>query len=254
MTEQDGIQNGIQDRIQDRIQNRTEVADSPRARDGQVVPTDGALSAKSSEQAEGTPPAEVRVSVQILLPDSTDRRFERWADKVPGASWPGWGGHITLVPPFVPTVPPEEVYQRLQTVCQKLSPFRVRLAEPVAVQDATRPDYKAVFLAVAQDKDLDHNYLFAAYTAVNAAVADMTHGTHAGLAEQPFLPHITLALSIGEMEAARMVKNMKADPIQAKFRVDELSLVLMITQGTDRRVEKRSLPLGPPKPVGLLSD
>lgn len=220
----------------------------------QMFVAENKLHVDSSDKADKPPAQPLRVSVQILLPESTDRRFERWADKVPGASWPGWGGHITLVPPFVPAVSQDEVYERLQGVCQRLSPFRVRLAEPIAVQDATRPDYQAVFLTVVQDRDLDHNRLIAAYTAVNAAVADMTLNTHSELAEQPFLPHITLALGIGETEAARMVQNMKADPIKAKFRVDELSLVLMITEGAERRVEKRALPLGPPTPVGLLSD
>ncbi len=253
------------DKTQDRAQGKTEQAEQIE-QEGAAQETAAAkhlmLAARTEELAQaeqaipqpGVKPAELRASVQILLPDAADRRIERWTDKVPGASWPGWGGHITLVPPFVPSVPADEVYQRLLPVCQNLSLFRVRLAEPVAVQDATRPGYCAVFLTVNQTKDIDHNRLMAAYTAVNAAVSDMMGDTHAGLAEQPFLPHVTLALGIGEAEAARMVRNLKAEPIEAKFLVDELTLVLMYGQGSDRRVEKRPLPLGPPKPIGLLSD
>ena len=40
------------------------------------------------------------LSVQILLPERMDNRLEQRTEAMPGASWPTWGGHVTLVPPF----------------------------------------------------------------------------------------------------------------------------------------------------------
>src|SRR5215203_6861257 len=71
------------------------------------------------------------LSVHILLPEAVDRRLKRRTQEMPGASWPSWGGHITLVPNFVPKNSAEEVQAALETACAGESPFMLHFAAPM---------------------------------------------------------------------------------------------------------------------------
>ena len=196
---------------------------------------------------------EATISIQILLPEAIDRRFARRVDELEGASWPDWGGHITLVPSFVPRVEPEEVVGRVAAVCAQAEPFDLHLAEPTAYPDPTRPGYQAVFLTVPEAEVEDHRRLESLREGLMTTLADVREDVKPELAEQPFLAHLTLALSLGEAEATRVVRALRADGIQAEFRVDEV-WVLTRTGDADAKLERTAVPLGPPQPIGLLSD
>ena len=73
------------------------------------------------------------------------------------------------------------------------------------------------------------------------------------LAGQPFLAHVTLALSLGEAEATKIVRTLRADGINAEFWVNEV-WVLTRRGGADAKLERTAVSLGPPQPTGLLSD
>src|SRR5690606_14593728 len=93
------------------------------------------------------------LGVHSRLREPTARRLARWTEKMPGASWPTWGGHIALVPNFAPRGTMDEVRAALEAGCAERQPFPVRFAGPISVQDTTRPDYCAVFLMVEDRVD-----------------------------------------------------------------------------------------------------
>jgi 2'-5' RNA ligase len=171
---------------------------------------------------------------------------------MPGASWPAWGGHITLVPNFVPKGTVEEVRSILWSVCVEEEPFLVRLHDPVALQDMTRPDYFAVFLR-ADDREGDEQRLHALREALLGALEAMREDVRPDLIEQPFLPHVTLALGVGESEAERLVRSMRAEPLAAEFMVE---VVWLVTQsvGEETHFDRYPIQLGRVAPVELLRD
>jgi 2'-5' RNA ligase len=191
-------------------------------------------------------------SVHIMLPEAIDRRFERWTKKMPGTSWPAWGGHVTLIPNFALRGSVEEVRAAITAVCVHEEPFLVRLAEPVAIQDMTRPDYHAVFLLVDED-DGETERLRQLRMALLADLAPLREDLRPELLEQRFMPHVTLALGLGESEAARLVKAIRADPLIAEFMVEVVWLVVR-TPNEGGRVERIPVPLGRVSPVELLRD
>lgn len=197
----------------------------------------------------------VHISLQILLPEATDRRFARRIAALEGASWPDWGGHITLVPNFVPRVPPSAVTKRVTTICRETEPFKVHLAEPSAHPDPTRPGYLAVFLTVPEDAYTeDHHRLLELRERLMAAVADAREFIRPELLDQPFMPHVTLALSLSENEAQRMIRDLRADSMQAEFRVAQIWQLTTFGEGAEKQVERTAIHLGTPPPLGLLSD
>jgi 2'-5' RNA ligase len=191
-------------------------------------------------------------SVQIMLPEAIQRRFERWTKKMPGASWPGWGGHVTLVPSFVPRGSIEEVRAAIAPICAQKKPFPVRVATPVAVQDVTRPGYQAVFLLLEEQGD-EPTRLQNLRDALLQALAPLREDLRPELLQQPFMPHVTLALGLGEAEAAAMVQAMRAEPLSAEFMI-EIIWLLIKTPTDGGRFDRHAFPLGGVVAAELLRD
>jgi 2'-5' RNA ligase len=190
-------------------------------------------------------------SVNILLPEALDRRLQRRTDKLPGASWPAWGGHITLVPLFRVRGTLDVLRTTLAAVCATEQPFEVRFGLPLAVQDSTRQGYAALFLAV---EGVDNNHVLPTEQAdmsplhtlrdrLLEALAPLRDDLYPTLVEQHFHPHVTLALSLAESEASRLVREMRADPVSAQFTVEQVWLVTQMA-GEGGRIEREAVPLG----------
>ncbi len=202
-----------------------------------------------------------RISVHILLPESIDRRFRRRVEKLPGASWPAWGGHITLVSSFVPTCPPEQVFNLVAQAVGGFKAFSVRLTEAVADEDVTRPHFHAVFIQLGDPESEDHQSLVRLQQVINAALAPVRADTKPELDAIAFTPHLTLALGLGDHEAAKLVNALRSDPMEAEFMVDAVWLVLMWPdEAREPRTDRIPIPLAKPSlpldtlPPGTLSD
>jgi hypothetical protein len=76
-----------------------------------------------------------------------------------------------------------------------------------------------------------------------SALAPLRQDVRPQLVEQPFLPHVTLALGLSESEATKLVHAMRAEPIAAEFKVEAIWLMMQrVDHGT--RVERYPIPLG----------
>lgn len=212
-----------------------------------------------------------QLSVHILLPEAINRRLERWTHKMEGASWPAWGGHVTLVPNFIERGEPGSVRAAVEAVCAHEEPFTVHFAAPSALQDSTRPDYFAVFLAVegvTQDAEdeadtADDDETEGEHDAVQPirhlrqklldTLQPLREDLYPQLVAQRFFPHVTLALGLGELEAQKLVREIRAEPLTAEFKVEVVWLVTQ-TFGEGGRFERQPIPLGQVAAAELMRD
>ncbi len=188
-----------------------------------------------------------QVSVQILLPKPLNQRLARWAKDAPGASWPAWGGHITLVPPFQPLVSFETLEQTVASVCVRYRPINLRFTNVVSVPDWTREGYRAVILEPPSDaaSGEDMERFAALQRELSQALSDMGALVKPELLDRPFAPHITLALSVSEMEADHMVSQIRAQGLVAEFTVDRVWLLQFAgSHNGGTLIERRDIPLG----------
>jgi 2'-5' RNA ligase len=196
-----------------------------------------------------------RFSIQILLPEAVERRFQRWATRTPGASWPQWGGHITLLPPFTATADRAAIEQRMTQICANYQPFTVNLSQLVAMQDWTRPHYQAVFLTFDSEPENGQARLLCLQRDLDAALRPLRNDLLPEVSQKLYWPHITLALGLADTEASLLVNSMRADGLSAQFEVDGVWLVTFRQpEGAEQQVERMRVPLGAPIPAAQVHE
>lgn len=201
--------------------------------------------AAMGDEREATTQAAV-YSVHILLPESLERRLAEWTEKTPGASWPVWGGHISLLTRFTTPLTLEELEARVDWVCRKFAPLALEFGDATSVRDVTRPGYHAVFLVLSDPDANASAALFRLRAEIDAQLAEVRAPVREELDGQAFLPHITLALGLSEAEAQTMVNTLRSDGLRAAFSVDA---VWLIVERPDRAPEQRRIALSGEKAI-----
>jgi 2'-5' RNA ligase len=194
------------------------------------------------ERMTDTRDSPVTYSLQVLLPDALNRSISTWAAKMPGASWPEAGGHVTLAPRFYASCTTAELEARLAAVCAKVAPFDLRLGSPAVVPDLTRPAYHAVFLTPGADTDVGIAEILSLRSAIDRALEPVRTWLHPELDRQPFLPHLTLALGVAQSEAHKLFQSLRVEPLVAEWSVD--AIWLQIYRDDAKALDQRRLALG----------
>lgn len=190
-------------------------------------------------------------SVQILLPTEADRKLQRWADGMPGASWPAWGGHITLVPAFTWPADDAALAETITAVLQHHRAFSLRLDHAIAEQDLTRSDYRAVMLTPRVGGGFQR--LTALQNELAQVVFAVGEDLRPEITAQHFAPHVTLALSVAETEADRIVSQARSANLSIEFWVQSVWLLHFTRgEGTEVSVERSVFKL--PGSGNLLAD
>lgn len=164
-------------------------------------------------------------SIQIMLPKVVDRQFRKWAAHTPGASWPVWGGHITLTPRFQSLISRFELNARIAAVCAHYHPLDIHLTSIVAKQDWTREAYRGVFLMPPAEPGSGIRRLTALQREFAVRLREKMIDRAPELTRRGFAPHITLALGVSEEEAEKMVSQARAKGIVAQFAVERIWLL-----------------------------
>jgi 2'-5' RNA ligase len=172
-----------------------------------------------------------RYGLHVLLPEALDRRFAKWAKATPGASWPDWGGHITLLAAFTSLVPEVELMATIGAVTAQVHAIDVHLTHLAVAQDLTREGYKAVFLTPPAETRSGLVRLTTLQAKLERALRPLRIDQFPDLARRDFLPHITLALGLSEHEAHQLVSTARAVGLVAEFDVEQIWLICIDNAG-----------------------
>ncbi len=167
---------------------------------------------------------DLQYSLHILLPEQLNRRFARWAANTTGASWPSWGGHVTLLAPFTLLVPFRDFEAGLLVVAARHAPLEVHLTDLTVIPDWTRQGYYAVFLAPPAEVGSGLRRLTALQRDLGEQLAPLRVDRFPEIVRREYLPHVTLALGLSETEAHKMVGAARSDGLVAEFRVEQIWL------------------------------
>ena len=95
-------------------------------------------------------------SLEILLPEAVEQQFRHWIRRVPGATWPRWGGHITVLNRFVPARELEPIVLEIEGTCPACRSFLIHLNEVVSNRHWRDPQFNAVLLVSGSRDEEGH--------------------------------------------------------------------------------------------------
>lgn len=182
------------------------------------------------------------------MPPDVDEQLRSWARRVPGATWPKWGGHITILNRFAVEGELEPVIHKIQEVAGSCDPFVIRFDRVVCDQHWLDPDLTAVFLTGASNNEHGYRMLVELHDTVSRALAPLKRDIHPETSEEAYVPHLSLTSGLLEPEAARLAEAARRSGLKLEFRVENISLLEFVTEssGKERMRRARSFALGGP--------
>ena len=187
-------------------------------------------------------------SLEIPLPPDVDEKLHTWAKRTPGATWPKWGGHITILNRFAVEGELEQVLRKIELVSSSFNPFVIRFDRVVCDRHWLDPDLTAVFLTSSPNDDQGHRVLLDFRDAVCAALAPLKRDIHPETSEEAYVPHLSLTSGLPEPDAARLADAARASGLKVEFTAENISLLEFITGlgGKEQMRRARSFALARP--------
>lgn len=184
-------------------------------------------------------------SLEILLPDDIEERFRRWISRVPGATWPRWGGHITVLNGFIPARGLEPIVQEIQRRCAAARPIPVHLSEVVSDRHWRDPELNAVLLVSGSPDDEELLSLIRVHDSLREGLGPLKRDAQPEISNRPYVPHLSLTRGLPEPEASRLVEMARASRLEVEFTVENIWLLEFVAVSSrDERVDRvRSFPL-----------
>ncbi len=175
-----------------------------------------------------------RLSLVLALPDDENARIERWTRNSPPATWPGWGGHVTIWPALEPSSGLDALVSMLQTVVARFEAFELSMSQP-----ALKPFWGSPRLYTAQlvagDDDLGGAELAALRAGLYQSLSDVAVDLHPETRSNWFEPHISLTVGLDHDGAAAVVEAARRDALSIRFVVQSVDLYQTLGDGAYAR-------------------
>jgi len=187
----------------------------------------------------------VGYSLEIPLPQYIEQEFRNWIRDVPGATWPRWGGHITVLNRFVPTRGLEPVVRCVRKVCAACQPFPIRLDEVVSDRHWRDPRLNAVMLVSRQPDEEGCRALVRLHERLKIELEPLKRDVHPELSGRGYVPHLSLTLGVPEPDATRLLEMARASGLEVEFTVENICLLEFVgaVSGEERMGRAESFPL-----------
>ena len=170
----------------------------------------------------------------ILLPLRLDRQLETWTRATPGATWPEWRGHITLLNSFTPKVSRKKLLASLLEVCQTNASFDINLDRVSRQRHLVRENLETVMLVESQPDTSAGLYELRSTLLANLRRIKEDGDITRKVAARPYLPHLSLTMGLPQEDARALAKSARDAELSAQFQVDRVHLVSFEASKTPR--------------------
>jgi 2'-5' RNA ligase len=188
----------------------------------------------------------VAYALEILLPEELETQFQQWALATPGATWPAWGGHVTLMNRFAPRSGIEHIRSRVATICACFAPFSLCLNRVITEGHWRRPAQHAVLL-VSETRPAASEPIMRLHSALARSLARCRRDLQPEVTSRPFAPHISLTFGLPRREALQLVRVAREAKLVAEFTVQAIWLLEIKLPQSDKSKEilsaRESFPL-----------
>lgn len=161
--------------------------------------------------------------IALPLPSEEDARLRRWVDETPGATWPSWGGHITVVPSFGLVAQREELQAALSQVAAEAEPFSVSLSQVAAKPHAFSAGDWTAHLAI--DEAGGGRQLLALRAALHRRLNSLVDELHPDARQAWYVFHVSLVGRASQAVARQIAQRAMAAELSASFEAGRLDLI-----------------------------
>jgi 2'-5' RNA ligase len=186
-------------------------------------------------------------SLTVPLPDALDASLRAWARATPRATWPAWGGHITLLTPFRVAAPLQRIETTLAALGSAQPRFDVRLRRV-----AVKPHIFAEGMWTTQlviDEKSGASELRTLQAALHADLEDWIDESDRTALEASYEFHVSLVRGVPEAAAWKVAAAAERAGIGATFAVTVVELVALPTSAGEVHRALGRYELGAREPV-----
>jgi hypothetical protein len=184
-------------------------------------------------------------SLEVLLPEPLRLEANRWLTLWPGATWPPWGAHITLLVDLAASG--DDFLADLSQACAQQAPFSVCFDRVVVGDHWAKPGLKTVMLVVDPRRDPDAEALRRLRLDLISKLGLTPEAIWPEVEGRAYRPHISLTAGLPEAAASRLARAVAASKVSVRFVVDEIWLLQIDARAQPEQQEERpvcSFPLG----------
>jgi hypothetical protein len=160
-------------------------------------------------------PFEKMYSLHIFLPDDIENNFNGWVSRTPYASWPSWGGHITIIPKFKPMISKEVIEKELSEICSVFPAFPVQFAQVFCQIHLLNPSLKLVYLSSPSDSKS-----YVRLARLQTLLAERLNSL-----DNRYTPHLSLSLGLEEEKALQVANAAKKANLKLDFTATNICLL-----------------------------
>ena len=176
-----------------------------------------------------------RFSLVLALPEDEDERLRLWARSAPPATWPAWGGHVTIWPALEPAEGIDALVARLQAVVARFEAYELSIGDV-----ALKPFWGSPHLYTAQlvpgQHDTGRSELDGLRAGLYQSLGDVAIDLHPETRSNWFEPHISLTVGLEHDAAASVVEAARRDGLRARFVVQRVDLIESLGEGLYARL------------------
>jgi 2'-5' RNA ligase len=179
-------------------------------------------------------------TLEIPLPPDVDDRFRRWTERTPGATWPPWGGHITILDSFVPQSGVQPVVRGIESVCATYAAFEICFDSVVCDAYWVEPDLRTVLLVSSSRDQEGYRTLVNLHRSLHIELEQVARDVRPEVSDRPYVPHLSLTAGLPEPEAVKVMEAARAAQLKVEFVVRSISL-LEFVQGAEGEKDARQV-------------
>ncbi|HEX5370390.1 MAG TPA: 2'-5' RNA ligase family protein [Dehalococcoidia bacterium] len=159
-----------------------------------------------------------RLSLVLALPPDENARLERWTQTAPPATWPSWGGHVTIWPALEPTAGIDVLKPAIEAVVARFDAFEMAMSRVALKPFWGSPGLYTAQL-VADEEDAGGAELDALRAGLYQSLSDVAVDLHPETRSNWFEPHVTLTIALDHDAASTVVEAARRDQLNTSFLV-----------------------------------
>lgn len=173
-------------------------------------------------------------TLQFLLPPSQETLLRDWIQRHRYATWPNWGGHITLVNIFEPWIDIEEIAALFDNICRQTAPFKIYFNRVVMEHHRVHQGLYTVYLTHPTPCIHECNELKRFHEEIIALLGPAVEFQQKELETKRYRQHLSLTWGVPKEQARELYEQARDWRLELWCILDSITLLKVLPKGKKR--------------------